>query len=321
MSAELLAQIVDAFGRRPGPHLVALAPSGNAPALPGNGAQDVDAIAERAARDPVFSAALCAALAQHRPSPESGNAPLLDNAPPVPFSNSLSPPLPVPIPNDLSALTSELVSKIVPYRKSSFLGHLTLTAPPHLPIAPLLDLSGVLGAWLVIVATAEGQHLHGLLVCETEEQGRQIPVDHAARHDLSPEAQDLQPVRGRSAEALRKSIFYIVRYDLKLGAHSAKRAREVPIATICAGVFSGLEGSARFALVTPEAIPASVTGPTLCECLCGKPASPGSRYAGKACSNRLRQRKFKARHAVKPVTASGYPVQAVTSPAREASGP
>ena len=289
---------------------------GNAPALPGNGAHDVDAIAERAARDPAFSAALLSRLARLRPSPETGNAPLLDTAPPPPLSTPLSLPGSVSIPNDLSALVSELVLKIVPYWKSSFLGHLTLTAPPNAPIAPLLDLTQVLGSWLVIVATSQGQHLHGLLVCETEEQARKVLDDHAARHALSPEAQDLEPVRGRSADKLRKSIFYIAQYDLKLGKHSPKRAREVPIATICTGAFSGLESSSLFALVTESEIPKSVTGPqpVLCECLCGKPTKPGRKFFSAACSNRMRQRRFKAKP---PVTVPGYSIDTVTSPAEK----
>jgi hypothetical protein len=211
MTAELFA-LVDGLARCPGPRLVArdgvvLAPSANAPALPGNGALDLDTIAERAARDPAFSAALLSRLDKLRPTNGLGT---LMMGTPRPF-----PPSPDSVPSEkvdssisqpgvfLSDLVSELLARVGSSRKF-FLALLTLTAPPGRPIASLLDLDshlGMLGAWLVIERTATGlEHVHGLLLTDTEDRARAIPITHAEKYGLDRDAQCCKPERGPLVE-------------------------------------------------------------------------------------------------------------------------
>jgi hypothetical protein len=242
----------------------------------------------------------------------------------------------------LSNLTTELLSRLEAHGRSGHLALVTLTAPPSAAIAPLIDSQapGVLGCWFVVEATLAGQHVHGLLLADSERTAREFPELHAERHGLSPDAQDCAPEQGpltgwkTRGKALRRGVFNVARYALALERHAKKRKHEVPVQVLASGIFFGVESLADFALSRPELCPPSVTAPSapvLCACGCGQPPRHGSRYTDARHAARQRQREHRARlRAVTPEVMSaerdrapnsGVPLAMVAQPTPESVTP
>ena len=224
----------------------------------------------------------------------------------------------------LSGLTTELLSRLEAHGRSGHLALVTLTAPPGRPIAPLIDFRapGVLGCWFVVEATPTGQHVHGLLLADSERTARAFPAQHAARHGLEQAAQDCAPERGslsgwnKRGNALRRGVFNVARYALALERHAKKRKQEVPVQVLASGIFEGVEALADFALSRSEDIPPTVTDAavTVCACGCGQPPKLGLRYVDQQHSARARQARSRSNKRTKLATVTPPKSPPVTVP-------
>lgn len=239
--------------------------------------------------------------------------------------------------DELSTLTTALVGALAPHRNRAFLTMVTLTAPPGRPIAPLLAFlqPEVLGAWLVVERARTGaEHVHGLLLSDTEAHARRVVAEYGEWHGLEPSAQqckpDSGPLRGwllpdhiarrqgrRENVQHRKNIYDVARYALAVGRHARKRDHEIPTAVIAWGALAGTDALSTWALVTPNTSSAPTVTTRLCRwCRPDLGEMPVALKARQhSCSPRCRKRKERSvtRASVGQVTSPRVPPTCDTS--------
>jgi hypothetical protein len=263
---------------------------------------ELSAFADRIARDAEFSASVLSVVALHHPELLGVTVALLGNGA---QRQSTPPPSGQAQQGDaqLGTITDALLAGIT---LGAVLVRVTLAVPPGAPVRPLVDSLSpeTSGGWCIVEQSQStgAEHVHGLVMAESLDDARRLLDALAACEGLHPSAVCAEPVRGQRAaargqvSALRRSIWHIAQYDLALGAHVGKRARELPIAVVTWGSFAGADESTRLALSRPADIAApTVTPALLCACGCSTPVTLGRIYLDDRHAARARQRRARSR--------------------------